>query len=147
LSETERRVLQAAVAVGSLVPIGAGFAGVLLGPGMVSSTIGAAADLDCHFRYLSGLLLGIGLGFVSTIPRIEDRGGRFRLLTAIVVAGGIGRLISILAIGPGSPAMGAALAMELLVTPGLALWQWRVAHTDRNRIEASPARSQRSARV
>jgi Domain of unknown function (DUF4345) len=128
----ERHLLRAAVTTCSLVPIGAGFAGVLLGPTMVASAIGTPTDLDSHFRYLSGLLLGIGLGFVSTIPRIEERGNRFRLLTAIVVAGGIGRLISILANGPGSLAMRAALAMELLVTPGLACWQWRVARMERD---------------
>jgi hypothetical protein len=92
-----------------------------------SASIGAG-DLDSHFRYLSGLLLAVGIGFVSTIPRIETHGGRFRLLTGIVVVGGIGRLASLLAAGPPSSMMIAALGMELLVTPGLAIWQSRVAH-------------------
>jgi hypothetical protein len=116
-----------AVAIGCLVPIGAGLAGILLGPRMLEPVAIGTGDLDSHFRYLSGLLLGIGLGFVSTISRIETRGARFRLLTAIVVAGGIGRLAGVVTIGTPSTAMIAALAMELLVTPGLAFWQWRVA--------------------
>jgi hypothetical protein len=94
---------------------------------MLGSASVGAGDLDSHFRYLSGLLLAIGVGFVSTIPRIETHGGRFRLLTGIVVMGGIGRLLSLLAIGMPSSAMIAALGMELLVTPGLAIWQRRVA--------------------
>lgn len=123
----ETRVLQTAVTLGSLVPIGAGAAGVLLGLGMLDSTIVASADLDSHFRYLSGLLLAIGLGFASTVPRIESQGARFRLLTGIVVMGGMGRLLGMLLAGVPSPAMRAALAMELLVTPCLALWQYRIA--------------------
>ena len=123
----EKRALQLAVAVGSLVPIGAGAAGVLMGPHMLGSASVVSGDLDSHFRYLSGLLLAIGLGYASTIPRIETHGGRFRLLTFIVVLGGLGRALSVLAIGIPPPAMAAALVMELLVAPGLALWQHRIA--------------------
>ncbi len=122
-----KQILQIAVALGSLVPIAAGAAGVLLGPRMLGATIVASGDLDSHFRYLSGLLLAIGLGYASTIPRIETHGDRFRLLACIVMVGGFGRLMSVLSIGFTSPAMAAALVMELLVTPCLALWQWRVA--------------------
>jgi hypothetical protein len=123
----ERHVLQVVVAFGSLVPICAGGAGMLLGPRILGPTVAGASDLDSHFRYLSGLLFAIGLGFVSTIPRIETHGDRFRLLTGIVVVGGIGRLVSLYAIGPPSLVMTAALVMELIVTPGLAVWQYRVA--------------------
>jgi hypothetical protein len=49
------------------------------------------------------------------------------LLTGIVVVGGAGRLLSLLTIGPPSPVMVAALGMELVITPCLALWQHRVA--------------------
>ena len=124
----EKRALQIVVAIGSLVPIGAGSAGILLGPRLMGSASIGAGDLDSQFRYLSGLLLAIGIGFLSTIPRIETHGGRFRLLTFIVVVGGIGRLVSLLAAGPPSSTMIAALGMELLVTPGLAIWQCRMAH-------------------
>jgi hypothetical protein len=127
LHKTEKRILQLAVTLGSLVPIGAGAAGVLLGPRMLRAGIAEAGDLDSHFRYLSGLLLGIGLAYASTIPRIETNGGRFRLLTFIVVAGGLARLLSVQEVGAPSRGMAAALVMELLVTPALALWQWRVA--------------------
>jgi uncharacterized membrane protein YfcA len=123
---TERRALQFVVAIGSLIPIGAGLAGVMLGPAMVDAA-GMPIAAESHYRYLSGLLLGIGVGFVTTLPRIERRTARFRLLTAIVVIGGLGRLLSLLLRGiPDSPML-AALVVELLVTPALALWQSRVA--------------------
>ncbi|MGA3398611.1 MAG: DUF4345 domain-containing protein [Acetobacteraceae bacterium] len=126
-----KRTLQIAVALGSLVPIGAGAAGALLGPRMLGAAAVASGDLDSHFRYLSGLLLAIGLGYASTIPRIETHEAQFRLLTCIVVVGGLGRLVSVLSIGFTSPTMAVALVMELLVAPGLALWQHRVARQAR----------------
>lgn len=123
----EKRALQAAVALGCLVPIGAGLTGMILGPYLSGGPVAVPTDLDSHFRYLSGLLFAIGLGFLSTVPRIEQRRARFLGLTGIVVVGGLGRLASVLALGlPGTP-MKAALAMELLVTPALCLWQRRIA--------------------
>jgi hypothetical protein len=119
-----KRGLQVAVALCSLVPISAGAAGVLLGPALVG--VGGSAELDSHFRYLSGLLLGIGLGYATAVPEIERQRGRFLLLGGIVVVGGIARLWSLLAAGAPSSVMFGALVMELIVTPLLTLWQIRV---------------------
>jgi hypothetical protein len=121
------RLLQFAVAVCGLVPVGGGLAGVLLGPNMASNVaLVEATGLDSHFRYLSGLLLGIGLAFWSLIPGIATRGAAFRLLTALVVAGGLGRLLGVVLEGVPPPPMLFGLAMELLVTPLLCLWQSRL---------------------
>jgi len=118
-------LLRLAVAGGGLVPVAAGLGGMVLGPAMLGA--GAPLALDSHFRYLSGLLLAIGLGFWSTIPRIAQHSARFRLLTLVVVCGGLGRLYGMLTHGmPGLP-MRAALAMELVITPLLCLWQARIA--------------------
>ncbi len=80
--------------------------------------------LDSHFRYLSGLLLGIGLAFWTTIPALESKGGRFRLLCLIVFIGGLGRLCSLIALGPPGRSMLFGLAMELVVTPLFAWLQY-----------------------
>jgi Domain of unknown function (DUF4345) len=121
-----RRLLQATVAALSLVPIAAGAAGVAVGPGFVGGD--GSADLDSHFRYLSGLLLGIGLLFASTVRGIERRTARFRLASGLVVCGGLGRLLSLVATGaPAWPHL-AGLLLELAVVPLLAVWQGMVAH-------------------
>jgi hypothetical protein len=113
-----------------LVPIIAGTAGLVLGPAMVTTIAEADRDLDSHFRYLSGLLLGIGLAYLSGIPGIERRRSHFLFLGGIVVLGGLGRLCSLLAEGAPSPAMFGALILELLVTPAITLWQlWISART------------------
>jgi hypothetical protein len=123
---TQRRLLQIAVALGACVPVGAGLAGVIMGTAMTGMPVSVPVSLDSHFRYLSGLLLAIGLGFWSSVPDIERKGARFRLLASLVFIGGLGRAFSLAATGqPGTPML-AGLAMELLVTPLLALWQFHV---------------------
>ena len=122
----ELRALQICVAIGGCVPVAAGLAGVALGPRLAAGVDAASVPLDSHFRYLSGLLAAIGFGFWSTIPNIRQRGARFRLLTAIVALGGLGRLVSWLRLGAPDAPMMFGLAMELAVTPALALWQARL---------------------
>lgn len=126
-SRIEIRTLQVVVGIGSLVPIAAGGAGVVLGPGFLSGHGVVSADLDGHFRYLSGLLLGIGFAYLSAVPRIETRRPRFLLLAGLVVLGGLARLLSVLVQGTPSPSMIFALIMELAVTPAITLWQMRIA--------------------
>jgi hypothetical protein len=123
-------LLQIAVGAGGFVPVSAGFAGMMLGPA-ITGPEPASIDLDSHFRYLSGLLFGIGLAFWSTIPTIERRGQLFRILTAIVFIGGLARLYGIALHGwPGGP-MIFGLIMELAVTPLLCIWQAALPKTDK----------------
>ncbi|HXL99734.1 MAG TPA: DUF4345 domain-containing protein [Rhizomicrobium sp.] len=125
VSPIERRLLQIAVAVGGLVPVGAGLSGALRGASFLD--VATSVSTDSHIRYLSGLLLGIGLAFWISIPRIERHAARFQLLAAIVVLGGCARLLALTDGGKQGSSMYFALAMELLVTPALFLWQRRVA--------------------
>ena len=124
--ERERGYLQKTVAVLALVPVSAGLFGVLFGPALTGDRVSVSAD--SHFRYLSGLLLGIGLLFWSTTPAIEEKTGRFRLLTLVVFIGGLARLLGLVLTGVPSLYMLASLALELVITPILALWQTRVAN-------------------
>ena len=134
--DAERRLLQGAVAVACLVPLLAGLAGIAEGPAMVRGGAAMSADLDSHMRYLSGLLLGIGVAFLSCVPRIEGRGQVFQLLGGIVVVGGLARLGSLLAVGVPGLEHQLALGMELFVVPALMLWQARIARCWRRRETA-----------
>ena len=122
----ERRLFQIAVMIGALVPIIAGGAGAFFGVVMFHGVRSATADLDSHFRYLSGLLLGIGFAFVFCVIRIEQRSVLFRTLGFIVITGGLARLLGAAIEGMPSGAHRFALIMELLVVPGLLLWLQRV---------------------
>ena len=126
-ARTERHLLQVAIAVAGFVPVLAGLAGALLGTSMTGEGAAVIA-LDSHVRALSGLLLGVGLAYWDAIPQIERRGERLRLLTGLIVLGGLMRLVAIAFVGqPGAPML-FGLAMELVVAPALCWWQARVAH-------------------
>jgi Domain of unknown function (DUF4345) len=117
LTPVGKQTLQIAIAVAGLVPVLGG------GWGVIHSMSGASAWHVDHERYLSGLLMAIGLGFWSTISDIDAKTGRFRLLTALVFVGGVSRLLGVLMGDVISPSVLAALTMELGVTPLLCLWQ------------------------
>jgi Domain of unknown function (DUF4345) len=125
----ERRLLQAAVALGCLSPLVFGLKGVIEGPAMLAGVDPgqSAPDLMSHYRYLSGLFLGLGLVLLSCVPRIELATARFRWAAGAIVVGGLARALG-LALGD-APSLGHQLALgaELGLTPALVLWQSRVA--------------------
>jgi len=133
---TERRLLQAAIALACLVPLTAGSLGVLREVTYIRGAV-VTADLDSHFRYLSGIFLMMGMAFVSTIPAIETKGPRFRLLGAMVIAGGLSRALSWAMVGAPAGGHRFGLAMELGVVPLLMLWQARVARNGAARNRAA----------
>ncbi len=124
----ERRALQVTILVAAMVPVSAGLWGAL---GRMS-TLSASSS---HARYLSGLLLGIGLAFWACVPAIERRGAVVRTLAAIVALGGAARLLGLDATGL-SASVAIPLAMELGVTPLIALWRERVERRLRDQAQA-----------
>jgi len=120
----ERRILQLVVALACVVPLVTGGMSIVQGPGWLKG-VGAhpPVDLDSHFRYVSGIFFALGLAFASCIPRLDAMGPRFRLLGLMVVAGGLARLVSLIALGPPSQGHLLGLGMELGVVPLLMLWQ------------------------
>jgi hypothetical protein len=133
----ERQALQRVVAAVALVPVVSGLYGVLFGLSSGGGLVDVSAD--SHYRYLSGLHMGIGILFWICVPGIEAKAGLFRFLTLVVALGGLARLLGLALTGLPSLTMMAALAVELAVTPLLCLWQARVA--GRAPDEAIPAGS------
>lgn len=129
---SEKRLLQVIVALAGLVPVLGGALGALR-PELLALT-GPPHALT-HAAYLSGLLLGLGLGFWSLIPAIETRGHAFSLLTGLVVLGGLARALTALRLGAWGLSVVLPLVMELGVTPTLWAWQRRVARSSLSRPE------------
>jgi hypothetical protein len=127
-----RRLLQIAVAVAGLVPVSAGALGAIR-PELLHLT-GKGHALT-HVSYLSGLLLALGLSFWSLIPTIERQGVAARLLTGLVVLGGLARALTAVRLGAWDLQVVLPLIMELGVTPALCLWQGRVARAFLSRPE------------
>jgi hypothetical protein len=122
----ETRLLQLTILLAALVPVLAGIEGVLRGPAMAGAAVFGAGP-DSQFRYLSGVLAGVGVAYWMLVPAIETAGERLFMLTLIVVVGGFCRATGMLIGGPAGPAAYAALAMELIVAPAVYLWQTRLA--------------------
>lgn len=120
----EKRFLQATVLIASIVPIGAGLAGIIAPPYLFGA-YRYSIDFINHFGYLSGLLLAIGIIFAVSVPHIERHQSRFLILGIIIVCGGLARLYECLMTGFGSAPNQMALVMELIVTPAIVFWQRR----------------------
>ncbi len=125
--QSEKRCLQATVALLAAVPVLAGFEGVLTGPGFLRAQAPWPADLDSHLRFLSGVFVAVGIAWYSCIPDIEQKTERFRLLAALTFCGGLGRFASLMAAGPPTTGHRYGLVAELLIVPALVLWQTRIA--------------------
>lgn len=124
---SEKRLLQGVMAATLLLPLSAALAGVTGGPGFLGHPPVIPTDLDSHFRYVSGLFLGMLLLFASCIPGVERKSPRLHMLGAMVILGGAARLWSLATVGVPSLGHQAGLAIELVEVPLLLLWQARVA--------------------
>lgn len=124
---TEKRLLQAVILLACLVPLTAGPTGIVRGAAWMAHGSAVSADLDSHFRYMSGIFTGVGLAFLSCVIGIEHKGLRLRMLVAFVVLGGLARALSFAQLGAPDLGNRFGLVMELVVTPLLCLWQWRFA--------------------
>jgi hypothetical protein len=123
---TEKRLLQTVVAAACAVPVIAGASGVILGAEWFKGVEAPPIDLDSHLRYLSGILIAIGISFARCIPDIEIKTERFRLLCFLVICGGLARLVSMVIDGLPSQGHIFGLVMELGVVPLLMVWQGRL---------------------
>ena len=123
----ERRLLQIVMAITLLLPLSAALAGVIGGPRFLGHPPVIPIDLDSHFRYISGLFLGMLLLFASCIPDVERHGPRLRMLAFMVFIGGLFRLMSLVTVGTPSLGHQIGLGIELVELPLILLWQVRVA--------------------
>jgi hypothetical protein len=111
-------MLPIAIRLAALVPILAGGAGALLGPAFLGEPAGPATA--SHLRYLSGLLLAVGLAAWWCAGDLAARRSTFCLLCGAVVLGGLARLGGLAIDGAPPWPHQLALVMELGVVP--LLW-------------------------
>jgi hypothetical protein len=127
----ERRALQGVLGALSLIPLLGLFIVWAGGPAFFFGDAGGSvpASLDNQLRYLAGVYAGaVTGGLWWALPRVEARGVAVALAAGAVFVGGIGRCVSIAAVGlPSDPSMIGGLALELVVAPLLVAWQRRIA--------------------
>lgn len=113
-------MLPHAIRLAALVPILAGAGGALGGASFLGEAAGPATE--SHLRYLSGVLLGLGVLAAWCAGDLERRGRVFEAICLMVVLGGLARLAAWAGAGAPPWPHRLALVMELLVVP--ALWVW-----------------------
>ncbi|MBI3699409.1 MAG: DUF4345 domain-containing protein [Afipia sp.] len=123
----ERLILQIATVFGALVLIGIGLTGAFLGVQFLHGT--GNAVIDNYFRFLSAIVAGIGVLYLTTLPHIERRGRRFDVLTFLIVVGGLAHFYAFMMRPVPSNGTIFGLFMELIFAPLLWLLQRHVAKT------------------
>jgi hypothetical protein len=133
----EKRLLQIVIGLGAVIAVLIGARGVVHGPAIAgASSIELGAE--SHYRFLSGLLAGLGAAYTALIPAIEREGQRLFLLTLVVVVAGFARAAEMLVSGPEGLTTYFSLLAALVAAPAVYLWQGRVAR--RALMDAPPAR-------
>jgi hypothetical protein len=124
-----KRALQAATFILALVPILTGLLGMLGldDPLYASAGLPQDATLDSNLRFYAGAWFGLGLSAMWIIPRIEHETKLFRALWLMIFAGGIGRLLSLLLVGPPFLPFIGFTALEIIGAPLFIWWQARIA--------------------
>lgn len=118
--------LQIVLGLFSLVPLAFAVMGMASGPAGLDPGGSVAAAVDNQFRYLSGMYVVVTLLLWSIIPEIEKHFRTAAIICAALFIGGIGRLISQMAVGPGTDFQVSGAFIEL-GSPLLLVWVWLVA--------------------
>lgn len=121
----ERLLLQIATALSALVLLGLGLCGITLGVQFMHGV--GTITVDNYFRLLSGIMAGMGIVLLCSIPHVERHRERFGILTFMIVLGGLAELYSVVL--HGIPSVGAlfGMFMTLIYAPLLWLLQRHVA--------------------
>jgi hypothetical protein len=123
-----RRALQITLAVLAGLPFASGLAATLAGPASLPGEQGdIQATLDSEFRFTAAFWFAVAPLIWSCVPRVEHKTVTIRLVLSTVFVGGLARLLSWRDKGRPHPLFQAAIGLELVGMPVIAIWQARVA--------------------
>lgn len=117
----DRRALLAAIAVIGAIAVGTGAFGVATGTTLAPSNGDRARFFDSEYRFVSTVWLATGLALWWSIREPARRAHVTRAVLAAIVAGGLARVVSVVAVGWPYPVFTGALVIELVGVP-LLLW-------------------------
>ncbi|GAA2534874.1 DUF4345 domain-containing protein [Winogradskya humida] len=116
------RLLRLLLALLGLIPVGTGLLGVIGGVTLDPSGNASSHYFDSEYRFLNGVWICVGVALWWSLRRPVPRALITRSLLVAMVAGGVARAVSVVAVGWPSPVFTAALGVELLVIPALVAW-------------------------
>jgi len=122
-----KRGLQIVCGILAVIPVVTGLIGLLGTSDPLYAGVPANVLLDTNLRFFAGVWLVLGLALLWIVPRIDRETALFRVLWAMVFAGGIGRLVSMLVLAvPPAPFI-AFTVLELVGAPLIVWWHSRLA--------------------
>jgi hypothetical protein len=116
------------VAALTLVPLLTSTTTLALGTERFDQEVAVNPLLDHGLRYLGGVYLGLGGALVYAVVRWHRAGTVLTVASVAIAVGGLGRLVSVLAVGSTAPLQWVLIVVELSV-PLLVVWYRRLAST------------------
>jgi hypothetical protein len=118
-----RRALQVCLGVVAAVPVASGLWGMIAGPAGLPGGQHTTATVDSEYRFTNAFWFAAGLVVCWAIPQVERATVVLRVVLGTAFAGGLARLLAILAGGTPHPVFLGALVIELIGVPLLLVWQ------------------------
>jgi hypothetical protein len=124
-----RTALQVVTAALGIIPVVTGLIGLRGVNDPVYSPVSTphVVLLDTNLRFFSGLWLGLGLALLWLVPSIERQTILFRAVWGAIFVGGIGRVLSMVAVGTPPASFVFFTLLEIIGAPVFVYWQHRVA--------------------
>lgn len=122
--------LQVVLGLFSVIPLAFAALGLVSGMAGADPATPVSAAIDNQYRYMSGVYVLVSFLLWYAIPKIETHFRLISFICAALVIGGLGRLVSYLTVGPGTPQQWAGMFIEL-GSPILLVWLWFVVRSAR----------------
>ena len=142
-----KKLLQIATVILGFVPLLTGALGLtgVDDPLYIADNVTRSVVLDTNLRFFGGLWFGLGLAVMWIQRDIERHSVAFRILWIMIFVGGLGRALSMVALGMPPPLFIGLTVLELVGAPIFIVWQSRVAEAARR--AAAESRGPRSRTI
>jgi hypothetical protein len=124
--ERSRRVLLFTVATLGVIPVLTGLAGVVGGLQFSPDDTSDTPYFDSEYRFISVWWVAAGVLLWWSLREPQHRATVTRSLLAVMVLGGLARLLGVALVGLPPAPFQVSMAVELLLIPALLVWHWRV---------------------
>jgi hypothetical protein len=122
-----RRLFQGFLVMFGVIAIGISLAHLAVGPEAIIGGSTANPTSDGEDRFYAGLFGCYGVALLWCARDVERKQVYVNVLAAVLLVGGIGRLVALIAVGPPTPFFVAMLVLELVLPPLMVLAARRVA--------------------
>jgi hypothetical protein len=122
-----RRLFQGFLALVGVIAIGISLAHLAVGPEAIVGGSAVNPTSDGEDRFYAGLFGCYGVALLWCARSVERKQVYVNVLAAVLLVGGIGRLVALIVVGPPDPFFVAMLLLELVLPPLMVLAAKRVA--------------------